>query len=234
MIPSRIIALARRQSWCTTDIVTEAESFEFLTIILNDFRDDITLSTPGYWLTTWDYNLVADTDEYTLAIPAADTTVAASTFWISKVTKIWVKPNWNETKYKPYDLEYIEGMRNLPDFYSNIWDSALIYDTSIRLFPTPTTAVTDWLRVIGYKSHFDLSASTEDIAWAMLIPAKRHYVLIEGLKFWMYGNMGVNFDSARMNVKSFYESEKLKAIQQLTDRTQDAPESEDLFIWDFN
>jgi hypothetical protein len=36
----------------------------------------------------------------------------------------------------------------------------------------------------------------------------------------MYGNMWVNFETARNNSRAFYDSEKIKAIQNIVDRWQ--------------
>jgi hypothetical protein len=36
----------------------------------------------------------------------------------------------------------------------------------------------------------------------------------------MYGNMWVNFEEARVNSRNFYDSEKMKAIQNIMDRWQ--------------
>jgi hypothetical protein len=60
---------------------------------------------------------------------------------------------------------------------------------------------------------------TEDAIW---IPRRWHYILVEGLKYWMYGNMGVNFETPRANSRAFYDSEKMKALQNIMDRGQKA------------
>ena len=59
----------------------------------------------------------------------------------------------------------------------------------------------------------------EEFIW---IPKRWHYVLVEWLKYWMYGNMWVNFETARANSRSFYDSEKYKALQNIVDRGQEA------------
>ena len=41
MKPSEIIKLARRQTWCTLDVVTEEEAYQFLNFIIEDFGADI-------------------------------------------------------------------------------------------------------------------------------------------------------------------------------------------------
>lgn len=56
----------------------------------------------------------------------------------------------------------------------------------------------------------------------IFIPKRRHYILVEWLKYWMYGNMWVNFETARANSRSFYDNEKYKALQNIVDRWQEA------------
>lgn len=54
----------------------------------------------------------------------------------------------------------------------------------------------------------------------IFIDKRWHYILVEWLKYWMYGNMWVNFETARNNSRAFYDSEKNKAIQNIVDRWQ--------------
>ena len=54
----------------------------------------------------------------------------------------------------------------------------------------------------------------------IFIPKRWHYIIVEWLKYWMYWNMWVNFETARTNSRSFYDSEKNKAIQNIVDRWQ--------------
>lgn len=54
------------------------------------------------------------------------------------------------------------------------------------------------------------------------IPKRWHYILVEWLKYRMYGNMWVNFETARTNSRNFYDSEKMKALQNIVDRWQEA------------
>lgn len=54
----------------------------------------------------------------------------------------------------------------------------------------------------------------------IFIDKRWHYILVEWLKYWMYGNMWVNFETARNNCRAFYDSEKNKAIQNIVDRWQ--------------
>ena len=54
----------------------------------------------------------------------------------------------------------------------------------------------------------------------IFIDKRWHYILVEWLKYRMYGNMWVNFETARTNSRAFYDSEKIKAIQNIVDRWQ--------------
>ena len=58
----------------------------------------------------------------------------------------------------------------------------------------------------------------------IFIPKRWHYILVEWLKYRMYGNMWVNFETARTNSRNFYESEKMKALQNIVDRGQESDE----------
>ena len=58
----------------------------------------------------------------------------------------------------------------------------------------------------------------------IFIPKRWHYILVEWLKYRMYGNMWVNFETARTNSRNFYDSEKMKALQNIMDRWQESDE----------
>lgn len=58
----------------------------------------------------------------------------------------------------------------------------------------------------------------------IFIPKRWHYILVEWLKYRMYGNMWVNFEWARSNSRNFYDSEKMKALQNIVDRWQESDE----------
>lgn len=59
-----------------------------------------------------------------------------------------------------------------------------------------------------------------DLERNIFIPSRWHYIIVEWLKYRMYGNMWVNFETARNNCRAFYDSEKMKALQNITDRWQ--------------
>ena len=89
----------------------------------------------------------------------------------------------------------------------NLWDYLYdTYSTSIEYYPI----IEIWL-----------ADDKEENIW---IPKRWHYILVEWLKYRMYGNMWVNFEWARTNSRAFYDSEKNKAIQNIVDRWQESDE----------
>ena len=53
-------------------------------------------------------------------------------------------------------------------------------------------------------------------------------MIIEGLNYWFYRVRGVDFTDISVSQKSYYESEKIRAINQLDNRNQEGVESFDL------
>ena len=229
MIPSQILSTARSQTWVTTDIVSATQSYDFLNILLEDFWKDITDNNIWLGINTWQYNLVSGTKDYVLPTPVAASTVLTSTRWYEQLYKIGIKYKSTDTNYTTCKLIYLDGQLNLPDYYAlqqpASIPSATINDNTLTIYPTPTESVTLWLEIIWPKKHFTLSASTEDVESAILIPSQWHYVLIEGLKYRFWGNMGVNFEDRRQQAKAYYESEKNRCINQMDDRAQESSEA---------
>ena len=75
-----------------------------------------------------------------------------------------------------------------------------------------------------YDKHPITEVLDDDKEDNIFIPKRWHYILIEWLKYWMYGNMWVNFETARANSRAFYDSEKNKALQNIMDRWQESDE----------
>ena len=125
-------------------------------------------------------------------------------WWTAEYLRI---PEWDvEWQPKPY-ARHREGSNYRQYTWSekpNVWD---------YLYENP-----DWTwdthEIIAYEESWE---DTEENIW---IPKRWHYILVEWLKYRMYGNMWVNFETARTNSRAFYDSEKNKAIQNIVDRWQ--------------
>lgn len=93
---------------------------------------------------------------------------------------------------------------------------------------TASETPTAWANVYTYSSGTYTGAGTidkyivnvldkEEFIW---IPKRWHSIIVEWMKYRMYGNMWVNFETPRVNSRSFYDSEKDKALQNIMDRWQ--------------
>lgn len=283
MKPSEIIKLARRQTWCTEDIVTTDEAYKFLNFVIEDFGSEIRTSDSWYWfdvleipVTAWQPAYTFENDEelwvYSEKFPISkiqsvwllDTTtwkyrdlpvhfvdkVDINKFenqWAPKVCFITRKEinlipmpkedsslqiwGWNYNQPIFQDIwtitvdghDYVRSPNNDVDGtpYAYAWERhnwQLVYTDSPK--PTTWNAYEDykWTTLAWTIDAYDVEVmDSEDNIW---IDKRWHYVIVEWLKYWMYGNMWVNFEAARNNCRAFYDSEKNKAIQNIVDRGQ--------------
>ena len=121
----------------------------------------------------------------------------------------WRNPDADDAwKTYPYAWHHSEGGSN---WYTSsekpaVWD---------EIWELPTW----WL------DHYPITSviiyDEEENIW---IPKRWHYILVEWLKYWMYWNMWVNFETARANSRAFYDNEKMKALQNIMDRWQESDE----------
>ena len=283
MKPSEIIKLARRQTWCTEDIVTTDEAYKFLNFVIEDFGSEIRTSDSWYWFDVLDIDVTAWQPSYTFESDD-ETGIYSNRFPISKIQSVWLldQKTWKyrdlpvhfvdkvdvnkfENQWEPracfitrkeinlspmpktstnmqiwgfnynqpifQDIwtitvdgnEYVRSPNNDVDGtpYAYAWEMyswQIIYTDSPK--PTTWTAYEDykWVTAAWTIDAYDVEVmDSEDNIW---IDKRWHYVIVEWLKYWMYGNMWVNFEAARNNCRAFYDSEKNKAIQNIVDRWQ--------------
>lgn len=282
MKPSEIIKLARRQTWCTEDIVTTDEAYKFLNFVIEDFGSEIRTSDSWYWFDVLEIPVTAWQPAYTFENDE-ELWVYSEKFPISKIQSVWlldtttwkyrdlpvhfvdkVDINKFENQWEPKvcfitrkeinlipmpkensslqiwgwnynqpifqdiwkitvnSVEYVRSPNNDVDWtpYAYAWETldSIIYTDSPK--PTTWNAYEDykWTTLAWTIDAYDVEVmDSEDKIW---IDKRWHYVIVEWLKYWMYGNMGVNFETARNNCRAFYDSEKNKAIQNIVDRWQ--------------
>lgn len=223
MIPSEIINDARLESSATIDIVTQTQAFTLLNKIETDFWRDMSNDSTGDKMTLFNIDLVAGQSTYTLpqSIPAS--TLLTTTFGINQVVKAGIKLNSLDKYYTPVAVKYVEWFLNMNDFYATqtpmSWPIAyLIWTDNIVIFPTPTISMTAGLQLMWPKATVAKSESTEDVEWMILVPADCHNILIEWLKWKFWARMGVNFKDTALQQKQYYESEKLRVINQWSNK----------------
>jgi len=282
MKPSEIIKLARRQTWCTEDIVTTDEAYKFLNFVIEDFGSEIRTSDSWYWFDVLEIPVTAWQPAYTFENDE-ELWVYSEKFPISKIQSVWLldQKTWKykdlpvhfvdkvdinkfENQWEPKvcfitrkeinlipmpkensslqiwgwnynqpifqdiwkitvnSVEYTRSPNNDVDWtpYAYAWEAidSIIYTDSPK--PTTWNAYEDykWTTLAWTIDAYDVEVmDSEDNIW---IDKRWHYVIVEWLKYWMYGNMWVNFEAARNNSRAFYDSEKNKAIQNIVDRWQ--------------
>lgn len=280
MKPSEIIKLARRQTWCTEDIVTPEEAYKFLNFIIEDFWADIRNSDSWYWYDVLQIPVVWGQVQYTFT---ETPWIMSEKFPMHKIQAVRIKkPDW---KWRDLPVHFVDkvDLNRLSEFKEPL--ACFITRTEINLIPAPKESTIMEIRWFDYNpliqpniwtitvnSHNytrspdndaewtpypyawernnwqiiytnSLEPTTwnayEDFKWTTLawtidaydveitdkeenifIDKRWHYIIVEWLKYRMYGNMWVNFETARNNSRAFYDSEKLKAIQNIVDRWQ--------------
>lgn len=280
MKPSEIIKLARRQTWCTEDIVTPEEAYKFLNFIIEDFWADIRNSDSWYWYDILQIPVVWGQVQYTFT----DTPwIMSEKFPMHKIQAVRIKkPDW---KWRDLPVHFVDkvDLNRLTELKEPL--ACFITRTELNLIPAPKESTIMEIRWFDYNpliqpniwtirvnSHNytrspdndaewtpypyawernnwqiiytnSLQPTTwnayEDFQWTTLawaisdydveitdkeenifIDKRWHYIIVEWLKYRMYGNMWVNFETARNNCRAFYDNEKIKAIQNIVDRWQ--------------
>lgn len=280
MKPSEIIKLARRQTWCTEDIVTPEEAYKFLNFIIEDFWADIRNSDSWYWYDVLQIPVVWGQVQYTFT---ETPWIMSEKFPMHKIQAVRIKkPDW---KWRDLPVHFVDkvDLNRLTELKEPL--ACFITRTELNLIPAPKESTIMEIRWFDYNpllqpniwtitvnSHDytrspdndaewtpypyawernnwqiiytnNLEPTTwnayEDFQWTTLawaisaydveitdkeenifIDKRWHYIIVEWLKYRMYGNMWVNFETARNNCRAFYDAEKDKAIQNIVDRWQ--------------
>ena len=280
MKPSEIIKLARRQTWCTEDIVTPEEAYKFLNFIIEDFWADIRNSDSWYWYDVLQIPVVWWQVQYTFT---ETPWIMSEKFPMHKIQAVRIKkPDW---KWRDLPVHFVDkvDLNRLSELKEPL--ACFITRTELNLIPAPKESTIMEIRWFDYNpliqpniwtitvnSH-DYTRSPDNdaewtpypyawernngqiiytnglqpttwnayedfqwttLAWAIsdydveitdkeeniFIDKRWHYIIVEWLKYRMYGNMWVNFETARNNCRAFYDNEKMKAIQNIVDRWQ--------------
>jgi hypothetical protein len=280
MKPSEIIKLARRQTWCTEDIVTTEEAYKFLNFIIEDFWADIRNSDSWYWYDVLQIPVVWGQVQYTFT---ETPWIMSEKFPMHKIQAVRIKkPDW---KWRDLPVHFVDkvDLNRLTELKEPL--ACFITRTELNLIPAPKESTIMEIRWFDYNpliqpniwtitvNNHDYTRSPDNdaewtqypyawernnwqiiytnslqpttwnayedfqwttLAWAIssydveitdkeeniFIDKRWHYIIVEWLKYRMYGNMWVNFETARNNCRAFYDNEKIKAIQNIVDRWQ--------------
>lgn len=221
MKPSEIISLARRQTGCTEDIVTIDEAYKFLNFVIEDFWAGIRNSDSWYWFDVLDIDVEAWQSGYEFENDE-ETWIYSNKFPISKIQSVWLYDNKKE-KWRDLPVHFVDKV-DINKFEAQ-WEPKVCFitRTDLNLIPVPKESTK--MQIWGFNYNSNLWYNEETSLWDddeedIFIPKRWHYILVEWMKYRMYGNMWVNFETARTNSRAFYDSEKNKAIQNIVDRWQ--------------
>ena len=176
MKPSEIIKLARRQTWCTKDIVTDREAYQFLNFVIEDFGAEIRTSDSWFGFDILDVPVQAGQVAYTFE---NDETLwsYSQKFPISKIQSVWLldTKTW---KYRDLPVHFVDKVDI--NKFENQWEPKVCFITrkEINLIPMPKTStvmqIWGWnynrelqedLWTITVNNHQYTRSPNDDIAW---------------------------------------------------------------------
>lgn len=113
---------------------------------------------------------------------------ATDTNELRKLLTVWIKYNTTDTEYTKCDEVNQSGWYLDIDNYKTAQYTGnpvfLIQDKSIYIYPAPSIAVTNWLKIEAIKKLIDLTTSSaESDIW---IPWDYHRVWLIGIEYWIY------------------------------------------------
>lgn len=154
---------------------------------------------------------VADQNEY--AIP---TWLSGNFDKLDKTLRVSVKygATWD---YYPCEKVYPYQLDKDLDWYATNQSTTkpffFIADNSYFIYPTPTEAVTDWLKVYGIKNLIDIDENTTE---ANIFGGKIHkeyfYIIALYMRYMYYMSRGVDFKADKIEAKRDYEETLEKEI----------------------
>ena len=171
------------------------------------FRGDLSLQS-----------LVASQNDYDLPIGTSDSNPS----WVDELKKIfavYVKYSnaVDADYYKAQQVDHVNLPKDLPFYWANQPPTIPIYIlkwNAIQIFPTPSVAVSNWLKIDYARSDKDRLTSTTESE--LTIPWQYHKVIVAWCVyriFWWRGMINEKNDAY-----NFYLSEKKRLMKDLANR----------------
>ena len=194
---STIIALSRKQTSTTTGQISDNDYLTYLNIIYKDIFSRLSVNSKKYTWQTYTTNVVAWQSEYIIPQPSDTQT------WLKLILDCFYKHEWKDKRIPIYDA----SINTDYEINKNDQPYWVIRDWSIFLYPTPTTSISNGLRLEWKYIPFDL-ALTDDSEDLKLAP-EYHNILVKWLNSLVFWEKQV-FDKQQL-----WESYYLNAIQQM-------------------
>jgi len=176
MNAAQMLTMLRDQTKTTPTMISDATLATYLDIAHKKIYKKIVNLDKNYFWQRWTSNLVANQQEYTLALPTSPV------FWQWSIEKIGIKYNSTDEDYINVTIRTWDELEYDASWYEANQDSdspfAIISDKSIFIFPTPTDNSVWWLKLEWSRRPFEITpASNED---NFLCPIEYHHVIVMG------------------------------------------------------
>lgn len=221
--PAELIAKTRTQIHADSTNYSDDAGIIDLNYAYQDFLLDITSQLDeGYFWEIAKEDTAQNQNEYNITAMSDGTS-------INKIDKVFIKYSADDQYYtrakyvNPMLLEYdqdwywVNTSVTQPFYYTQ--------DRSIFIFPTPTEAVTNWIKANLILHPKDLTKT--GLETDIKIPQQFHRILQLGME-WKANEsrLGVSHPDT-LNSRNIYADEKMKALKQLRARTQDVLQQTD-------
>lgn len=189
-----------------TAIIWLNRAYRFL---INEIRQKV---NEDYFYNEWISDTVQNQREYRFL----DRT--ASIPWMVKVKGISIKYKTTDTEYKKVRPETLSNLDRDLEWYSTNQSKDdpffIISDNSVFIYPSPTEAVTWWIKFYWISDPCDLT--TTSVEWDIKIPLEFHDLIPLGMMPYSYQARGML--NEKNNAKNEFLQETQRMISNLSDR----------------
>lgn len=218
MTIDNILALGRDLTHTTVAQISATLWLSFLNIVYHDLENAIiTKINEDYFWDEFTTDTVADQNEYVLSASSATDT------WIRKITYCDLKWSATDNNYSRIEQNTTSNRRRALDFQrdntTQAWGYFELREWSLFIYPTPTEAVTNWLKVWAVKTLIDLVWGwAETLVFPNQTELRQfHHALAIGMKQYIYSYQREFGEKDNAIVE--WENEKRKVLDFLSDRS---------------
>jgi hypothetical protein len=209
-----MIDFARTISWwLSTSQLPTATAIKYANIGYHKVkREIINLKEDFFWDILKVDDTVVNQNEYT--IPAW---LTGNYKDVSKTMAVSIKYS-DTTDYIKCDKQYQYQLTEDLDYYKTTqWQTNpffFIADNSYFIFPTPTVAVSEWIKIYWIKNLIDITESTTEVnIFDWKIPTEYHYIVPLYIRYMYYMSRWVDFKQDTISAKADFDI----ALQEITD-----------------
>ena len=211
--PSTLIAQARLKTGVDSTNYTDAQGIVDFNFVYQDLiADIITEIDEDYFWNIVKATTVAGQEEYTINV--------VGSVKLNQVNKLFVKYSSNDTYYvqarkvNPNALD--KDMDWYKDHQSKLDPIFMVQDNSVFLYPAPTEAIANGLKMncIFQPADLTISSVEADIA----LPVRFHRYIMEGIIPFIYSYRGKMAES--VSAMQVFDKKKREMISQMKNRNQ--------------